>query len=31
MINPEEVWLDLLLTDDQDSYNFMAYMVGAGA
>lgn len=31
MINPEEVWLDLFLTDDQDSYNFMAYMVGAGA
>ena len=31
MVNPEEVWLDLFLTDDQDSYNFMAYMVGAGA
>lgn len=31
MVNPEEVWLDLLLTDDQDSYHFMAYMVGAGA
>lgn len=31
MINPEEVWLDLFLTDDQDSYNFMAYMAGAGA
>lgn len=31
MINPEEVWLDLFLTDEQDSYNFMAYMVGAVA
>lgn len=31
MINPGEVWLDLFLTDTQDSYNFMAYMVGAGA
>lgn len=31
MINPGEVWLDLFLTDDQDSYDFMAYMVGAGA
>lgn len=31
MVNPEEVWLDLFLTDEQDSYNFMAYMVGAGA
>lgn len=31
MINPGEVWLDLFLTDAQDSYNFMAYMVGAGA
>lgn len=31
MINPEEIWLDLFLTDSQDSYNFMAYMVGAGA
>ncbi len=31
MINPRELWLDLFLTDAQDSYNFMAYMVGAGA
>lgn len=31
MVNPEEVWLDLFLTNDQDSYSFMAYMVGAGA
>lgn len=31
MVNPEEIWLDLFLTDSQDSYNFMAYMVGAGA
>lgn len=31
MINPGEFWLDLFLTDAQDSYDFMAYMVGAGA
>ena len=31
IINPGELWLDLFLTDAQDSYNFMAYMVGAGA
>ena len=31
MINPKELWLDLFLTDVQDSYHFMAYMVGAGA
>lgn len=31
MINPGEVWLDLFLTDVQDSYDFIAYMVGAGA
>ncbi len=31
MINPKELWLDLYLTDVQDSYSFMAYMVGAGA
>ncbi len=31
MINPGEVRLDFFLTDSQDSYNFMAYMVGAGA
>ncbi|MDE5716230.1 MAG: hypothetical protein K2I53_01200 [Lachnospiraceae bacterium] len=31
MISPGELWLDLFLTDLQDSYNFMAYMVGAGA
>lgn len=31
MINPGEIWLDFFLTDTQDSYNFMAYMVGAGA
>lgn len=31
MINPGELWLDLFLTDVQDSYDFMAYMVGAGA
>lgn len=31
MVNPNEIWLDLFLTDSQDSYNFMAYMVGAGA
>ncbi len=31
MINPGELWLDLFLTDSQDSYNFMAYLVGAGA
>lgn len=31
MINPGELWLDFFLTDDRDSYNFMAYMVGAGA
>lgn len=31
MINPGELWLDLFLTDTQDSYDFMAYMVGAGA
>ena len=31
MINPGEVRLDFSLTDSQDSYNFMAYMVGAGA
>lgn len=30
MINPGEVRLDFFLTDSQDSYNFMAYMVGAG-
>ena len=31
MINPGEVRPDFFLTDSQDSYNFMAYMVGAGA
>ncbi len=31
MINPGELWLDLFLTDKKDSYDFMAYMVGAGA
>lgn len=31
MVNPNEFWLDLFLTDAQDSYTFMAYMVGAGA
>lgn len=31
MINPGELWLDFFLTDAQDSYHFMAYMVGAGA
>lgn len=31
MINPGELWLDFFLTDTRDSYNFMAYMVGAGA
>ncbi len=31
MINPGDIWLDFFLTDSQDSYNFLAYMVGAGA
>lgn len=31
MINPEEIWLDLFLTDEHDSHNFMSFMVGAGA
>ena len=31
MINPKEFWLELFLTDQQDSYDFMRYMVGAGA
>lgn len=31
MINPRELWLDLFLTDAQDSYNFLTYMAGAGA
>ena len=31
MINPGDIWLDFFLTDSQDSYSFMAYMVGAGA
>ena len=31
MINPNEFWLELFLTDQQDSYDFMRYMVGAGA
>ena len=31
MINPKEFWLELFLTDKQDSYDFMTYMIGAGA
>lgn len=31
MINPREFWLELFLTDQQDSYDFITYMVGAGA
>ncbi|MBD5517649.1 MAG: hypothetical protein HDR07_03855 [Lachnospiraceae bacterium] len=31
MINPNELWLDLFLTDVQDSYDFMSYIMGAGA
>ena len=31
MINPREFWLELFLTDQQDSQQFINYMVGAGA
>ncbi len=31
MVNPSELWLELFLTDAQDSYDFMSYMIGAGA
>lgn len=31
MVNPKEFWLDFFLTDARDSYDFMSYMVGAGA
>lgn len=31
MMRPGEMELDLLLTDAQDSYEFLSYMVGAGA
>ncbi|MCI8521643.1 MAG: hypothetical protein HFI62_00390 [Lachnospiraceae bacterium] len=31
MINPREFWLELFLTDQQDSHEFINYMVGAGA
>lgn len=27
MVNPREFWLDFFLTDMQDSYDFMAYMM----
>lgn len=29
MINPKEIWLDLLLTDVQDGYQIMEYMMNA--
>ncbi|MCM1122566.1 MAG: hypothetical protein NC416_08285 [Eubacterium sp.] len=29
MINPREFWLDLFLTDLQDGYRFMEFMLGA--
>lgn len=31
MINPKELWLELFLTNQQDSHDFMNYMVSAGA
>ncbi len=31
MINPKEIWLELYLTDAQDSYDFMSYIMGVGA
>ena len=31
MINPKEFWLELFLTDTQDSSDLMTYMIGAGA
>lgn len=31
LTDPGACGLNFFLTDDQDSYNFMAYMVGAGA
>lgn len=31
MINPKEFWLELYLTDKQDSYDFMSYMMNVGA
>ena len=29
MINPQEFWLDLFLTDIQDGYRFMEFVMGA--
>lgn len=31
MVNPNDLGLELFLTDTQDSYDFMSYMMCAGA